>query len=97
MYLDIDKITAKKRRKKLVSIKLRDVEYFAPLNDAHIHVAEDASVDKVIDASSTVDSPDVYFVIYYINSQKVCLLFEPTEKMIENFSNYVPRSLNHTL
>jgi len=95
--LDIDKIVAKKRRKKLLRIKMRDVEYFAPLNDQHIHVAEDKSVDTVIDVSSTIDSPDVYFAIYFNNSEKVCLLFEPTDKMIENFANYIPRSLNHTL
>ncbi|MEE1043164.1 MAG: DUF6106 family protein [Clostridia bacterium] len=95
--LDIDKIVAKKRRKKLVRIKLKDIEYFAPLDDNHINVAEDPSVDKVIDASSDIDSPKVYFAIYFNNSEKVCLLFEPTDKMIENFADYIPRSLNHTL
>lgn len=95
--LDIDKISAKKRRKKLVRVKLKDFEYFAPLNDEHISVAEDKSVNTVIDASSDIDSPNVYFAIYFNNSEKVCLLFEPTDKMIENFANYIPRSLNHTL
>ena len=95
--LDIDKITSKKRRKRLVSIKLRDVEYFERLNDLHFSVAEDTSVNTVIDASSSIDSPNVYFAIYYNNSGKVCLLFEPTEKMIENFAHYIPRALNYTL
>ena len=95
--LDIDKIIAKKRRKKLVRVKLKDFEYFAPLNDRHIKVAEDPSVNRVIDASSDLDSPRVHFAIYFNNSEKICLLFEPTDKMIENFANYIPRSLNHTL
>ena len=95
--LDIDKIVAKKRRKKLLRVKLKDFEYFAPLNNEHMAVAEDKSVNTVIDASSNIDSPNVYFAIYFNNSEKVCLLFEPNEKMIENFARYIPRSLNHTL
>ena len=95
--LDIDKIVSKKRRKKIVRTKIKDFEYFAPLNDEHISVAEDKSVNTVIDASSDLDSPNIYFAIYFNNSEKVCLLFEPTDKMIENFAHYIPRSLNHTL
>ena len=95
--LDIDRIVSKKRRKKLVSIKLRDAEYFAPFEDEHIRVAEDTSIKRVIDASSSIDAPRLYFIIYYNNSEKTCLLFEPTDEMIENFSHYRPRSLNHTI
>lgn len=95
--LDIDKIVAQKRRKKLARIKLRDVEYFAPFEYEHIKVAEDPSIRKIIDASSSLDAPRLYFAIYYNNSEKICLLFEPTDEMIENFSHYIPRSLNHTL
>lgn len=95
--LDIDKVISKKRRKKLVRIKLRDVEYFAPFEDEHIRVAEDSSIRKIIDASSSIDAPRLHFAIYYNNSEKVCLLFEPTDEMIENFSHYIPKSLNHTL
>lgn len=95
--LDIDKVISKKRRKKLIRIKLRDVEYFAPFEDEHIKAAEDPSIKKIIDASSSLDAPRLYFAIYYNNSEKTCLLFEPTDEMIENFSHYIPRSLNYTL
>lgn len=95
--MDIDKITAKRKRKKFVSLKLKDVEYFALLDDSNIAVAEHPSVVRVMDASGSVDSPNVHFMIFYMNGQKVCLLFEPTKEMIRNFANYVPRSLNHTL
>lgn len=95
--LDIDKVVSKKRRKKLIRVKLRDVEYFAPFEDEHIKVAEDSTIKKIIDASSSLDAPRLHFAVYYNNSEKVCLLFEPTDEMIENFSHYIPRSLNHTL
>lgn len=95
--LDVDKVISKKRRRKLVRIKLRDVEYFAPFEDEHIKVAEDPSIKKIIDASSSLDAPRLHFAIYYNNSEKICLLFEPTDEMIENFSHYIPRSLNHSV
>ena len=95
--LDIDKIVAKKRRKKFARVKLRDVEYFAPFEDEHIKVAEESGAKKIYNAASSFDAPRLYFVLYYNNSEKVCLLFEPTDEMIENCSHYVPRSLNFTL
>ena len=95
--LDIDRVISKKRRKKMVAVKLRDVEYFAPFEGEHIKVAEDISIKRIIDASSSLDAPRLHFIIYYYNSVKTLLLFEPTDEMIENFSHYVPRSLNHTI
>ncbi len=94
--IDIDKIISKRQRKRLVSLKLRNVEYFAPFEDEYIKVAEDSGVKKVIDASGGVGASGLYFAIYYNNNEKTCLLFEPTDEMIENFYNYIPRSLNHT-
>ncbi len=96
-WMDVDKIIAGKRRKNVAKIEVKNVEYFARLDDKHIDVAEDESVEKVIDATTTIDSPNVYFMIYYNNNKKICLLFEPTDEMVENFAHYVPRSLNHTL
>jgi len=95
--LDIDKVISKRRRKKMVSLKLRDVEYFAPFEGEHIRVAEDASIKRIYDASSGLDAPRLHFIIYYYNSEKTLLLFEPTDEMIDNFSHYVSRSLNHTI
>ena len=95
--LDIDKIKSKRGRKNFLRLQLKDVEYFALLDDDNISIAEDRSIKQVFDATSTIDSPNVYFMIFYLNGQKSCLLFEPTEDMIENFAYYIPRSLNHTL
>lgn len=95
--LDIDKIKSKRGRKNFLRLQLKDVEYFALLDDDNISIAEDRSIKQMFDATSTIDSPNVYFMIFYLNGQKSCLLFEPTEDMIENFAYYIPRSLNHTL
>ncbi len=95
-WLDVDKIVSRKKRKNIAKVEVKNVEYFALFDGEHIPVAEDSSVDKYIDASSNLDNEGVYFMIYYNNNQKVCLFFEPDTDMVENFANYIPRSLNHT-
>lgn len=95
--MDVDKITAQRKRKRLASVKLRDIEYFAHLDEKNVSMIKNVNSKNLINASSSMDSDNIYLAIFYNNSQKMYLLFEPTDKMIENFANYVPRSLNHTL
>lgn len=94
--LDIDKIIARKSRKKILSVSSRSFEYFAPLSEEHKRAFEDSDISKKIDVISGNGAP-LYFAVYYNNSEKTRLVFEPTAEMIENFSRYVPRSLNHTV
>ncbi len=95
--MDVDKISAQRRRKRLVSVKIRNIEYFAKLDESNKKMTEKTNYQKVIVAASSVDSPNAYIAVFYNNNEKTCLIFEPTEKMVENFANYIPRALNHTL
>lgn len=95
--LDVDKIIARKSRKKVLSVNAKDFEYFAPMTEEYASVFDDKSITKRIDVSSNRYSERTYFAIFYNHGEKVCLIFEPTDKMIENFSHYISRSLNHTL
>jgi len=91
--LDIDKIISRRKRKRLVSVHSKNFEYFAPLNDSHKAAFDSPSITKKIDACSSFNSDKVYFAIYFKNNEKVRITFEPTERMIEDFSRYVPRSM----
>ncbi len=94
--LDIDKIVSRKKRSKVVSVSVKSFEYLAPFTVEHEKAYFDNTIAKRIDASSNTDV-DACFAIYYNNSEKVCLLFEPTDEMLKNFERFVPRSLNHTI
>ena len=48
---------------------------------------------KRFDFSSNTGSDRVYFAIYNKNNERTCFTFEPTDKMLEGFSRYVPRNL----
>lgn len=95
--IDVDKITAQRKRKRLVSIKLRDIEYFARFDEKNFDMVKKTNPKNVISASSSINSDNVYIAVFYSNSQKMYLLFEPTDKMVEHFANYIPRALNYTL
>ena len=59
-------------------------------------VYSDSGISKKINVTSN-SGLTAYFAIYFNNSEKTCLIFEPTDEMIQNFARYVPRSLNHTV
>ncbi|MDD3765551.1 MAG: DUF6106 family protein [Eubacteriales bacterium] len=94
--LDIDKIVAQRKRSKIISVHARSFEYFAPLTSEHKNAYEDSSITKRLDLTSNTGSDNVYFAIYYKNSDKILFTFEPTQKMIQDFARYVPRRVFYT-
>lgn len=89
--LDIDKIVARRKRTRLVSVHSRTFEYFAPLTDEHKNAYNDSGITKRLDLTGNRGADRVYFAIYYKNNGRICLSFEPTEKMVDDFSRCVPR------
>ena len=73
--LDIDKITHKRRRKRLMTVHCKSFIAFA----------------KVIDASAKSSSITDYYAVFFKNGQKTKLIFNPTQKMIDIFKVYAPR------
>lgn len=94
--VDIDKIIAKRKRKRILRINSREFEYFAPYTGRHKSVCDNPQITKRIDVSGNKDGEGVYFAIYNAGGLKTCLIFRPNEKMVENFSKYVPRALYYT-
>jgi hypothetical protein len=89
--LDADKIAARRKRYKMVSVHSRAFEYFAPLTEEHNGAFRDAGITKRLDLTSNRGTDKVYFAVYHKNNDKICLTFEPTEKMLDDFSRNVPR------
>ena len=90
--LDIDVIISKRKRKRIFSANCREFDIVSPVKSSHF----DQSVQNIrnrIDASSSRDSPDAYFVTLNYNGEKTLVIFEPTEKMLNNFRFYIPRKV----
>jgi hypothetical protein len=89
--LDIDKITAKRSRKRLISIKVTSFTDFKKA-DKDNETVQNSQDYKVIDVSG--DSGDVYIAKCSHNSLgKIELRFTPNAEFAENLEKVFPREL----
>lgn len=83
--LDIDKILAAKRRKRMTSLNARKIEVMASVHSGELDKYIDDRSIKRYYACSDVDAPDTYFVIYSNDKNKCMLLFNPNEDIKDGF------------
>lgn len=84
--LDIDKIVNKRKRKRIISLRLSDIDILAPVENAR----ENSGQTKIINAAKSKNDPDAYYIITSKNGQKTKIIFNPNEKMIENAKRFYP-------
>lgn len=90
--LDIDKIINKRNRKRIFSANCKEFDIVAPVkNDSYNRSLH--GIKKRIDASGSLDSPDAWFVTLNYKGEKTLVIFEPDERMLENFRKYIPRKV----
>ena len=90
--LDIDRITGKRRRKRIFSANCKDFEVLAKLNSDKY----DQSVKTIknrIAAVSSMQSEDVYFAFLHYNGNRTVVFFEPDKRMLDAFRSYIPRKV----
>ncbi len=90
--LDIDMIIAKKKRKRIFSASCKDFEIVAPVKSSSFS-PQMQSIKNRIDASSSADSPDAYFIALNHNNNRTLVIFEPDERILKNFRIYIPRKV----
>ncbi len=83
--LDIDKISAKRSRKRLESVDFKEIEGCKPAENI-----KNAGV-KVLDASPRGIEDGVYEVTYSKDGERRTLLFKPNKKVITNLKKASPR------
>ncbi len=90
--LDIDKIIAKRRRKRIFSANCKDFDIIAKLkggyNDRRLVDAK-----HKIEAISSINSEDVYLITLVYKGERTAVLFEPDERMLKAFKSYIPRKV----
>lgn len=91
--LDVDKVIAAKRRKKMTELNARDIEMMGTTkNRAFKGYMEDREIKKVYACSSMKDE-GVYFVLYIDNGVKKLLLFNPDERIRDGFRRLNPQKV----
>lgn len=88
--LDIDAIYSKKRRVHLLSARVREFEICAPIDDEKFKKEFENvnNVKKIYTAHSFSKYADIYFADFYLNAEKVRLVFEPSKAMIKKIKVY---------
>lgn len=90
--LDIDMIIAQRKRKRIFSANCKDFDIVAKMTSGQYdHNMQ--SIKKRINAVSSIESQDVYFISMTKDSEKVLVFFEPHPKMLDSFKKYIPRKV----
>ena len=91
--LDVDKIIAAKRRKRITSLNARSIEVMASVRSSEVDkYANDRSIKRYY-ACTAVDDPDTYFVIYSDDKKKYMLLFNPNNEIKDGFRRLNPQKV----
>ena len=87
--MDIDKIIAKRSRKRLLTVNARTFERFGPFKEAD-HASENYA--NRVYACSTPNDPGCYYAV--LNHQTmghILLVFTPNDNVLNNLKTYIPK------
>lgn len=90
--LDIDKITSRRKRKRIFSASCKEFDILSRVKSNSFSQSVQ-SIKNRIDASSSLDSPDAFFATLNYKGEKTLLIFEPDERMLNNFKLSIPRKI----
>lgn len=94
---DIDKIMAKRSRKRMLSIDFKEARLVAAVDDnEHNYEFKGNQTSKNINVMDFTGGKNVgkaYFVDIYVDGERKFILFQPTTKMIEEIKKFNPRNV----
>lgn len=89
--LQIDRILAKSKRKRMETLDLNKMEILAPMNSYRLDSYKNREY-KVVDYSRKVDEkPETRYLLYMAGEKKVIL--EPNMEMVKVIQNIAPRKV----
>ena len=91
--IDIDKIISRRKRKRIFSASCKEFDILSRVKSNSFSQSVQ-SIKNRIDASSSLDSPDAFFATLNYKGEKTLLIFEPDERMLNNFKIYIPRKMS---
>ena len=96
--LTVSTIFAKKSRKTLLKVDLKDMLFVAPCNEDTMREAERFDPQKTVDATGSADADDVLMVIFDKDADTRMLLFlESDGQIVAQFRRYAPHACSREL
>ena len=99
--LDIDRIIAKRRRKRVFTADARNFELCAPVNSDEykdfMRQNEDNRDIKKLDASTRTEASEVWFIVATSqhDNERYIVLFEPDKQIMDNLYRFNPRNIHY--
>lgn len=86
---DFDRIAARRKRKRLISVPAKEIEVIAPITDRSAD-----QITNIIDASSNnpTDNPPCYMVTVK-DGVKTKIIFNPSQKMLKIYKKFRPQAM----
>jgi hypothetical protein len=84
----VDRILHKNTRKKMVDARPSDLILCGPENNDDVKYNRNGA--KLVDVSGDCNPRDRYCYIFQLNGQKICMLFEMTDKLKKQIKYYSP-------
>ena len=93
--MDVEKIVAQRKRKRLVTFKIRGLEGFGLCKNSRAlrGYLENSNIKKIY-ACTDISDEGVYYALCETEEKKTLLLFNPSEKMVEAIKKQNPRKIN---
>lgn len=87
--LDVDKIMNKERRKRLLTIDIKEIHMMAHITDG-LRKGDMERAQKTIDVSSGVEGPDTYAILFMHENTLTKLVFEPNDGIQKSIYRQAP-------
>lgn len=89
--LDIDKIIAKSRRKRIQTIDFKQIIFMAPVDSLkHKREFENTSgIKKILDLSGSKNLP-LYFIDFSKDGERIRIIFEPKQEIVNGAMKFNP-------
>lgn len=87
--IDVDKIIAQRKRKRVYSANTKDMEIVARLKSDKY--GEYKNINKRVEAVSSMnDDQDIYFMVAPFKGERTILFFQPDQRMLESIKTKLP-------
>lgn len=89
--IDVDKIMAKRKRKRLTTVKISAFEEFDKFNMERFRSQQ---YDVTLNASSSMSDPDTRYAVYHNRDNKKCILiFNPDDRLLPEIEKIYRRRI----
>ncbi len=91
--LYIDKIVARSRRKRVLSLDIHKIEEAGEANEEGLARVENMEFGSISDYSSHVQAPGRWYVVYSADGARHMFFFEPNPRMLQSFRQFAPAAM----